>query len=167
MLKGIGRTVRLGLVNGVGSAYWLPKTWRRLLYRACGFQIGSSTIFFSGTIIRTERLSIGSGSFINHSCLFDHGDIRIGDSVFLSAGVTLASGDHEVGPSTQRAGREVARPIVIEDGAWIGTNAVVLGGVTIRRGCIVGAGAVVTKSTDPDCVYVGVPARRMRVLDER
>jgi hypothetical protein len=118
-MKRIGRMVRLGLVNGVRSVYWLPKTWRRLLYRVCGFEVGSATIF-------PGRLSGPSGcrSAVARSSPLvlvrprRHPDRRLG----LSELRGLASGDHEIGPSTKRAGREVARPIVIEDGAWIGTK---------------------------------------------
>lgn len=164
-MRRLRRSARMLLVNGLGSGYWFPKTWRRVLYRACGLDINDATVF-SGTIIRTARLRIGSGSFVNHFCLFDDGDITIGRSVFISSGVTLASMDHEMGPSSKRAGPVMARPIVIEDGAWIGARAVVLGGVTIARGCVIGAGAVVTRSTEPNSIYAGVPARLVRVLQD-
>jgi acetyltransferase-like isoleucine patch superfamily enzyme len=49
--------------------------------------------------------------------------------------------------------------IVIDDDVWIGAHASVLDGVRIARGCVIGAGAVVTKSTEPYGVYAGVPAK--------
>ncbi len=54
--------------------------------------------------------------------------------------------------------------ILIEDDCWLGTGVRVLDGVTIGRGSIVGAGAVVTKSLPPYSIAVGVPAR---VIDRR
>lgn len=54
----------------------------------------------------------------------------------------------------------------MEDGCWLGGNVTVLPGVTIGRGCVIAAGAVVTKSCDPNGLYAGVPARRIRDLDE-
>lgn len=51
------------------------------------------------------------------------------------------------------------RPVVIEDDVWLGANALVMPGVTVRRGAVVGAGAVVTKDVEPYGVAVGVPAR--------
>lgn len=53
-------------------------------------------------------------------------------------------------------------PVVINADAWIGANAVVFGGVTLGIGCVVGAGAVVTKDVPPYAVVAGVPARVMR-----
>lgn len=53
-------------------------------------------------------------------------------------------------------------PIVIENDVWIGTNAIVLPGVTIQNGAIVGAGAVVTKDVPPYAIVGGVPAKIIR-----
>ncbi|NTV62282.1 MAG: hypothetical protein HGA65_01930, partial [Oscillochloris sp.] len=78
--------------------------------------------------------------------------------------VVIASGDHEIGPHAHRGGRLIPRPVVIEDGVWIGAGALILPGVTIGAGAIVGAGALVTKSVAPDTVVGGVPARVIRTL---
>ena len=51
--------------------------------------------------------------------------------------------------------------VIIEDDVWIGMNAVILPGVTIRKGTIVGAGAVVTKSTGEYEIVAGVPAKKI------
>jgi acetyltransferase-like isoleucine patch superfamily enzyme len=51
------------------------------------------------------------------------------------------------------------RPVVIEDWADIGVNAVILPGITIGKGAIVGAGAVVTEDVPPFAKVAGVPAR--------
>ncbi|MHA7967353.1 CatB-related O-acetyltransferase [Paenibacillus sp. CAU 1782] len=53
-------------------------------------------------------------------------------------------------------------PIVIENDVWIGTNAIILPGVTIRNGAIIGAGAVVTKEVPPYAIVGGVPAKIIR-----
>ena len=52
--------------------------------------------------------------------------------------------------------------IIIEDDVWIGAGVRILDGVTIARGCVIGAGSVVTKSTEEFGVYVGVPARLIK-----
>jgi maltose O-acetyltransferase len=150
------------LVNTVGSAYLLPKRLRVTLLRASGMRVGDALIF-SGTLFRTTDVAIGDGTFVNHRCLFD-GPVVLGRNVAVSTSVTFAGGGHELGPSGARAGASTQRPIIVGDGAWIGANAVILGGVTIAPGCVIGAGAVVTRSTEPDAVYVGVPARRIRTL---
>ncbi len=44
----------------------------------------------------------------------------------------------------------------------MGVHCVVIGNVEIASGCVIGAGAVVTKSTEPNSIYVGVPARKIK-----
>jgi acetyltransferase-like isoleucine patch superfamily enzyme len=64
---------------------------------------------------------------------------------------------------------ELNAPVVIEDDVWLGTNALVLPGVTVHRGAVVGAGAVVTRDVPPYAIAAGVPARvvRKRLPDEQ
>lgn len=54
-----------------------------------------------------------------------------------------------------------SEPIRLEGDVWTGANVTITGGVTIKEGCVIGAGAVVTKDTEPFGVYTGVPARLM------
>ena len=49
--------------------------------------------------------------------------------------------------------------ILLYDDVWIAANVTIIGGVTLHKGCIVGAGAVVTRSLPPYSVAYGVPAR--------
>jgi acetyltransferase-like isoleucine patch superfamily enzyme len=56
----------------------------------------------------------------------------------------------------------VSGVVIIEDDCWIGANACILSGVTLGRGSVVAAGAVVSRSTKPGSVVGGVPARFMR-----
>ena len=51
---------------------------------------------------------------------------------------------------------------IIEDDVWIGYGAIVMSGVHIARGCIIAAGAVVTKDTEAYTIYAGVPAKKIR-----
>jgi len=54
--------------------------------------------------------------------------------------------------------------VSVEDGAWIAARVTVLPGVTIGRGSVVAAGAVVTRDVPPNCLVAGVPARVLREL---
>ena len=105
---------------------------------------------------------LGRNSTINQNCRLDsRGTLIIGDNVSISAEVCLLTADHDPQSATF-AGRTL--PIVIEDYAFIGTRAMVLAGVTIGRGAIVAAGAIVTKNVEPFAIVAGVPAR---VIGER
>ncbi|WP_447643573.1 acyltransferase [Nocardioides zeae] len=52
----------------------------------------------------------------------------------------------------------------IGNGAWIGARALILPGVSVSEGCVIAAGAVVNRNTEPHGLYAGVPARRIRDL---
>lgn len=108
------------------------------------------------------EVSIGANSYIGHRCLFyGHRGIRVGRDVLLANDVQLICGQHSFAlrdvPIRAQPGR--GQPIVIEDDVWLGSSVIVLGGVTVGRGCVVGAGAVVTHSLPAYSVAQGVPAR--------
>ena len=58
------------------------------------------------------------------------------------------------------------RPVVIGDDCWIGSRVTIMPGVTLGRGCVVGAGAVVTRDVPPYAVVAGVPARVVRYRNQ-
>lgn len=75
------------------------------------------------------------------------------------------AGTHKIGPKMKRAGAVYYDAITVGDGCWIGCNVTILPGVTIANGCVIGAGATVVKNTEPNGLYVGIPAKRIRDLD--
>jgi maltose O-acetyltransferase len=90
--------------------------------------------------------------------------ITLGDNVLIAAGARLITRKHgfaDVDVPMAEQGYDNA-PIVVEDDVWIGFGAVILPGVTIGRGSIVGANAVVTKDVEPHSIVGGVPARLIR-----
>jgi acetyltransferase-like isoleucine patch superfamily enzyme len=82
--------------------------------------------------------------------------IKIGYGVFIAENVIIRDDDgHDI-----IDGRHVrSKPILIGDHVWIGTNALILKGVTIGSGSIVAAGAIVNKDVPPRTLVGGVPAR--------
>jgi acetyltransferase-like isoleucine patch superfamily enzyme len=99
--------------------------------------------------------------------------ITIGNFVGIAAGARfICLGDEHlgsglVGPLIPDMYRDqiVGGKIVLEEFSSIGTNAIVFPGVTIAEGCVVGAGSVVTKDTRPWTIYVGNPARPVRIRE--
>jgi maltose O-acetyltransferase len=154
--------------NSVGASNFLPNRFRANLLRLFGVSIGRGTHIHSGLRLREGEVKIGAGVFINRGCGFDPGSasIDIEDGVSLGEGVLLLASSHEIGPTDNRARGHTATPIRVERGSWLGARVVVLPGVTVAHGCIIGAGAVVTKSTQPNGIYAGVPARLLRTLPE-
>lgn len=134
---------------------------RMRAYRRLGIQIGSqSTILMSTEMHRAEDLTIGSNTVINQHCLLDgRGGLRIGNNVNISSHVLLVAGSHDIQNGIEFTG--LALPITVEDYAWLCTRCTILQGVTVGRGAVVAAGAVVTKSVSPYDVVAGVPARKI------
>ena len=114
----------------------------------------------------TKRLFVDEVTFFNCDCVFDLSDcITIGKRVALAQEVMILTATHELGPSKQRTGHLHLAPVVIEDGAWIGARTTILPGVTIGKGAIVAAGAIVTKDVRPNSLAGGVPAKFIKYLD--
>lgn len=102
-----------------------------------------------------ERVSVGKNFTLE--C-----NLVVGDDVLISSNVSIVGNDHKFrDPSTTvfLEGRTPASVVEIEGDNLIGFGVIVVGSVKIARGCIVGAGAVVTRDLPPYSICVGVPAR--------
>lgn len=109
------------------------------------------------------QIRVGTRTFVNFGLMaLDVARIEIGDDVQIGPNVQLLTPTHPTEADLRRAKWEAARPITVEDNAWIGGGAIVLPGVVVGENSIVGAGAVVTKSLPPNTVAVGNPARVIR-----
>lgn len=138
-------------------------TFRQFYYRKImGFGIGYGTaILMDCTFDCTRHFTIGNHSVINAKCRMDNkSSITIGNNVSISQEVMILSADHDPDSPTF-AGRDL--PVVIEDDVFIGSRAMVLPGVTVGRGAVIAAGAVVTKDIAPYQVVGGVPAKFIRM----
>lgn len=155
----------------IGEA--MPQSLQMRFYRWAGMKIGNQVIIKTGFYTdRPERVTIGDNSFLNNFCHFFFGnnsdaDIKVGNNVYFAPNVSLLTATHAIGNETQRAGITIHKSVVIEDGVWIGAGATILPGVKIARGGVIGAGSVVTKSTEPNALYYGVPAKKIRELDNK
>lgn len=88
--------------------------------------------------------------------------VTLGREVLVARGVHIGDHNHAfTDPSrpARRQGIADAAPVVIEDGAWLGHNVTVTAGVSIGRGAVIAAGAVVTRDVPPYSLAVGIPAR--------
>lgn len=106
--------------------------------------------------------SIGENSFIGCNAVIGAGGgIQIGNHVLIGQSVNLHAESHNFSDPELRIDQQgvTYRGITIEDDVWIGSKVTILDGVTIGRGSIIGAGAVVTKSINPYSISIGVPAK--------
>ena len=148
------------------SSAVVPVSVRQRLMRMLGYRIGQRVEIWAGANLRSKLITIGDDVFVNVGFFYGgNAEVTIGNRVALAPIVRFITATHEIGPSDRRCTSDaIVRPIHIEDGCWIGANVMILPGVTVGRGCVIAAGAVVTTSTKPDGMYMGVPARRVRDL---
>lgn len=147
---------KLCLLKAVG--YVPSQSFRHPAYRASGMTIGRGTVIYHGCEVRAPKaIRIGAHTSIGDQAVLDgRGGLTIGDSVNFSTGVWVWTAEHDLHSPTFAA---TSAPVVIEDFAWVSCRAVILPGVTIGKGAVVAAGAVVAKSVAPYDIVGGVPAK--------
>ena len=131
--------------------------------------LGADSIVRESAMLITYggKIEIGPRCTINpFSLLQGNGGITIGEDVLIASHVSIISANHEFRQRNVkiRAQGETAKGIVIEDDVWIATHATILDGVTIGRGAVVAASALVNKDVPPYSIVAGVPAK---VVGER
>ena len=130
-----------------------------------------STTLAGAKVFPNPRLVIGDHTHLgSHSTIGVGADVMIGSPVLIANGVHIFAYDsHPVDPGMRHrnlpAGPETSRPIRIEDDAWIGCGAFIMKGVTVGRGSIVGAGAVVVKDVPEYSIVAGNPATLVSKID--
>jgi maltose O-acetyltransferase len=131
--------------------------WRIAALQRRGATIGNH-VFVSSADIQGDlkRLSIGDATFIGRVQIQVVEKVRIGKAVCINDGVRLLSASHSTSDPSWKL---IAKPIVIEDHAWIATGAMVLPGVTVGKGAVIGAGAVVRHDVPAFAVMIGNPAQ--------
>ncbi|MBL9116058.1 MAG: hypothetical protein JNJ83_13710 [Verrucomicrobiaceae bacterium] len=152
----------------LGSAEWVRAWAKRILLlpqllgqreiARRGARVGRLTYFSEPELItgKLSKLSVGDETFIGRAVIAVHADVRIGNRVCINDGAKLLTASHDV---TDLRWTSFSKPICIEDYAWIATDAILLPGVTIGRGAVVGAGAVVAVDVPPGAVVIGNPAQ--------
>lgn len=111
------------------------------------------------------NIRLGKNVYIEFGCtILDSCNVTIKARTILSPNVSIYSATHPIDPRKRNGARgpEMAKPVLIEEDCWLGGNVIVLGGVTIGKGSVVGAGSVVTRDVPPFTVVAGNPARVIR-----
>lgn len=107
-------------------------------------------------------IEIGAGTFIGpYTCIAGPGNVKIGRDCMIAAHSGIVANNHIFADPVQRIRDQgvTKQGIEIGDDCWLGYGVKVLDGVTIGKGSVIGAGAVVTKDLPPYSVAVGVPAK--------
>lgn len=129
--------------------------------------IGEKTEVLNGVLVMTYGGNITIGSFCSinpYTVLYGHGGLTIGNNVLIAAHCVLIPGNHIFTDTTKPINLQgiTKNGIVIEDDVWIGTGCSILDGVTIGKGAVIAAGAVVNQNVKPYTVVGGVPAKLIK-----
>ena len=131
------------------------------------FSLGQKSVIESYSCINN---AVGDVVIGDHTRIGLHntiiGPVTIGSHVNLAQGITVTALNHNFEASERRIDEQGVSTlqVTIGDDIWIGTNAVVLPGVTIGNHCVIAAGAVVTKDVPPHSLVAGVPAKIIKQI---
>lgn len=115
-----------------------------------------------------SRTHMGNQVYANFNLVIvDDIEVFIGNHVMFAPNVTITVTGHPVHPKLRKNGDQFSFSVHIEDDVWIGSNVVILPGVTIGRNSVIGAGSVVTRDIPPNVVAAGNPCRVMREITDR
>ena len=157
------------LISYVWDSIWRPFVKHSMKHCGMDVYIRPTSSDFKGL----WNLSVGDGTSIPKGSVFycTEAPLTIGKKVIFGPKPTIITGDHRI----DLIGRYIIditdseklpendAPVVIEDDVWCGANVTILKGVTIGRGSVIAAGAVVTKSFPPYSIIGGVPAKLLKM----
>jgi len=113
------------------------------------------------------NISVGKNCFFNFDCvLLDCNRISIGDDVQFGPGVHIYTATHPMNAALRRSGQELAKPVNIASGVWLGGRAVVCPGVSIGENTVVGAGSVVTRDLPANVFAAGNPCKVIKAIEQ-
>lgn len=133
-------------------------SWRSIFYKMFGAHIGRNVRISNSAILYYPwNITIGDNCWIGDHCnLYSIDKIQIGNNVALAHNIFVSTAAHDVSQSTFET---IRKPVTICDEVWIASNAFISMGVTLNRGCVIGACAVVTKDMPEGFICLGFPAK--------
>lgn len=131
------------------------------LLRAFGARVGKGVVIHPGVNIKFPwKLSIGDHCWIGQRAWLDNLDLlTIGNNVVISQGAMIIQGSHDYKKIDYPT---YSKPVILEDGSWVGAGAMVTLGVKFGSHAVLAAGSVATKDLEPYTIYQGNPAQPVR-----
>jgi maltose O-acetyltransferase len=166
-MKKIKLILYYALISRLPNSWWpggrLYNALRTASLRGI-IRIGQNT-----KIQRSVYVGNGNHIEIGHNCLINElvrlDNVSIGNNVMIARESIVLGKMHESAnpgiPMISQGVKDVQKTH-IEDDVWLGLRVIVMPGVRIRTGCIIAAGGVVTKDTEPYGIYGGVPAKLIK-----
>ncbi|MHA4894683.1 WcaF family extracellular polysaccharide biosynthesis acetyltransferase [Pedobacter sp. PWIIR3] len=131
-----------------------------LLLRTFGAKIGREVRIKPGIYIKYPwKLKVGNFSWLADCYIENLDEVNIGNHVCISQKAMLLTGNHNYKSTSFNL---MAQAITLEDGVWVGANATVCPGTTIRSHSVILVGSVISGLTQPYQIYKGNPAISIR-----
>lgn len=134
-------------------------TIRKIFYLISGLKMPlDSTIHLGANFFNPSGITLGHDTIVGDHCFLDgRAPLKIGNHTSLASQVLIYNDEHNINTDYSNS----FGPVTIEDYVFIGPRAIILPNLTIGRGAVVAAGAVVTKSIPPLEIWGGVPAKKI------
>lgn len=164
--KGVNRIMNIVLDFTLMLLRWVGHiplhSVRIFFYKLAGARIGHhSKIHMWANFFDPRGIQIGDDSIIgDHAFLDGREKLKIGNHVNIASEVLIYNCEHDINSEDFSP---ISADVVIEDYVFIGPRAIILPGVTIHKGAVVAAGAVVTKNVEPFKIVGGVPAKEIGI----
>jgi acetyltransferase-like isoleucine patch superfamily enzyme len=154
------------LIQGVSS---LASAVQRALERPPGARTTEDPALFRPLIYGDpSRLHISPTAVVNNALFnLSSGEITVSDYAFFGHNVSVLTGTHDwtkFGAERQVAVPTSGRDVVIEDGVWVSSNAIIVAPCRIGAHAVVGVGSLVLRDVEPYTVVAGNPARVLRTI---
>ena len=143
----------------IPGVFLICKNRMILILKRC--ELGDTSVLFSIPNGRCNNLKIGEQTYIGRNVYLGlHEKLVIEDNVVINDGVKIFTASHAVDSFCWSS---ISKPVTIKKYAWIATSAILLPGVTIGKGAVVAAGAVVSKNVEDYEVVAGNPAKKINI----
>lgn len=144
-----------------------------MIHKLLNWKLYKKGVFIYGIpkIVYRDRIKISKNVRINENVFFQGaGGIEIGENTTLSYGATILSTGYDISNWEENHIKKEHKneKVILGENIWICANVTILPGIYIADNSIVASGAVVTQSlTEPNCLYGGIPAKKIKILYHR
>lgn len=155
------------IVNNLLNSFFIPLRFRRLILKLIGCKLSTSSSIQGKFYLGSNKIILGENSFINRECYIDNAQnsyVIIGKNCSIGFRTIFITTIHDYSNPQKRGGVINSKNIIIKDGVWIGANVTILPGVTINESSVVAANSLILNNVEPNSLYAGHPAKKIRTL---